>query len=236
MMESETQKIDKATFLEGAPLKEAYYTFGDDKLLEDLQKEGRKVNKGREEAFKNMKDDASNSWKNIGESLQSFVSYSQNREKITKMLQNSLCCRIEQGELLAFGFSQPRNINDHPIQIPADLFTTGKIDWNNSTLLSQGLEFAGIKIIFPNHTKTKSTPKTTPEQRAPEHLAGLTPDQYIDEKIAAGFIGISPRTLQGYRSKGGGPEYRKLGNGIVRYKVIHLIEWIESKKKLNTSG
>ena len=41
---------------------------------------------------------------------------------------------------------------------------------------------------------------TAPEQRSPEYWESL-----IDEKAAAAFLGISVRTVQAFRVKGGGP-------------------------------
>lgn len=66
-------------------------------------------------------------------------------------------------------------------------------------------------------------------------FADLDPDLHIDEKKAAAYLGISPRTLQGYRTKGGGPEFVKISHKVVRYKVSDLIKWTNSKRQRNTS-
>ena len=64
----------------------------------------------------------------------------------------------------------------------------------------------------------------------------LDPDLHIDEKKAATYLGISPRTLQGYRVKGGGPEFIKISHKVVRYKIADLIKWAGSRKRKNTSA
>jgi Helix-turn-helix domain len=53
----------------------------------------------------------------------------------------------------------------------------------------------------------------------------LTPEQ------AAAALGRSPRTIERYRHKGIGPHYeRPLGDaqGRVRYRLDHLIAWIQN--------
>ena len=51
---------------------------------------------------------------------------------------------------------------------------------------------------------------------------------------AAEYCGVSPRTLEKRRSRGGGPVFVKLG-GLVRYKVEDLEAWIAGGRRRSTS-
>jgi hypothetical protein len=63
-------------------------------------------------------------------------------------------------------------------------------------------------------------------------LAPLRP--FLDERQAATFLNISPRTLQAWRVKGGGPQFVKVG-AAVRYRVEDLLGWVEEQNRASTS-
>jgi predicted DNA-binding transcriptional regulator AlpA len=54
-------------------------------------------------------------------------------------------------------------------------------------------------------------------------MTGLPP-RLLRTKEAAGFLGISRRTLEKHRTYGTGPTYRKLGGRVV-YAIDDLIAW-----------
>ena len=60
-------------------------------------------------------------------------------------------------------------------------------------------------------------------------------NRLLDEDEAAEFLGLSPRTLQGLRVRGGGPEYIKIGSRAVRYRLRDLEEFIEGRRRSSTS-
>lgn len=70
---------------------------------------------------------------------------------------------------------------------------------------------------------------------------GLPPerDSYwhalIDENAAAEFLGLSPRTIQTYRAKGGGPRYIAISSRCLRYRRFDLRLWAESRLRKSTS-
>lgn len=66
--------------------------------------------------------------------------------------------------------------------------------------------------------------------RDPDYL-----DRMIDEKEAADFVGYTVRTLQGWRFKGGGPNFIKVSERSIRYRRRDLIAWAESRRVANTS-
>lgn len=61
------------------------------------------------------------------------------------------------------------------------------------------------------------------------------PDNFIDETIASGILGLSKRTLQKFRVVGGGPNYVKLGAKTVRYQRRALLAWAASRQCRSTS-
>jgi DNA-binding transcriptional MerR regulator len=56
----------------------------------------------------------------------------------------------------------------------------------------------------------------------------------LTEIEAAGILNVSPRTLQQWRVKGGGPPFQKLG-AAVRYDPDALAAWINAQTRSNTS-
>ena len=53
---------------------------------------------------------------------------------------------------------------------------------------------------------------------------------------AAERLGLSPRTLEEWRLRGGGPVFRKLGRRTVRYAETDLTDFIEVSGRVNTGG
>ena len=51
---------------------------------------------------------------------------------------------------------------------------------------------------------------------------------------AGALLGISPRTLEDWRLRGGGPMFRKLGRRIVRYLASDLMAFVEASARANT--
>jgi hypothetical protein len=60
-------------------------------------------------------------------------------------------------------------------------------------------------------------------------------DAFIDEKAAADFLGLTDRTMQGYRQKGGGPKYVALSSRCLRYTRRWLRGWAESHVRTSTA-
>lgn len=52
-----------------------------------------------------------------------------------------------------------------------------------------------------------------------------------DEKFAAKYLGLAIQTLRGYRQRGIGPEYRRIGGRLVKYSVASLRSWAESQPR-----
>jgi predicted DNA-binding transcriptional regulator AlpA len=52
----------------------------------------------------------------------------------------------------------------------------------------------------------------------------IDPDAAFNENQAAEFLGISVRTMQSWRVKGGGPRYCKIGRAV-RYQRSELVSF-----------
>ena len=66
--------------------------------------------------------------------------------------------------------------------------------------------------------------------RDPDYL-----DRLVNENEAASFIGYTIRALQGWRVKGGGPQFIRVSARSIRYRRRDLIEWAEARLKRTTS-
>jgi len=160
------------------------------------------------------------------ESIQNINNANNQKAELLNQLKADLIKQIQKGELIALGYQLPLENDNKPVQIDP-LYFNGEINWDKNELTFKNLEFTAIKLFKnENSIKNKENPK--------KEIQELNPDQLIDEKQASQLMGISPRTLQGYRVKGGGPEFIKLNNKIVRYKICDIQNWINENKKNNT--
>ena len=60
-------------------------------------------------------------------------------------------------------------------------------------------------------------------------------NQLVDEQSVAGFLGLTTRTLQGWRYKGGGPQYVRISARCVRYRRLDLRDYAEARLRTSTS-
>ena len=57
----------------------------------------------------------------------------------------------------------------------------------------------------------------------------------IDEKVAAAFLGLTKRTMQAYRHRGGGCRYIRISSRCLRYRRIDLRLWAEARMRTSTA-
>jgi predicted DNA-binding transcriptional regulator AlpA len=81
-----------------------------------------------------------------------------------------------------------------------------------------------------DNKQTEPDNEQTEPRYAPEYL-----DQLLREPEAADMLGISFRTLQNWRVRGGGPQYVKVSGKSVRYRRRDLIDHIDANTRANTS-
>lgn len=58
----------------------------------------------------------------------------------------------------------------------------------------------------------------------------------LSTREAGAWLGVSPRTLEDWRLRGGGPPFHKLGRRLVRYCVGDLTEFLRDGVRINTGG
>ena len=66
----------------------------------------------------------------------------------------------------------------------------------------------------------------------------VSPDflnELLKEADAAHFLKMSARTLQGYRLRGGGPNFIRISHRAVRYRRKDLLQWVEDRVRTSTS-
>jgi predicted DNA-binding transcriptional regulator AlpA len=61
------------------------------------------------------------------------------------------------------------------------------------------------------------------------------PEPLLTEREAATHLNFSPRTLAGWRYRGGGPPYVSVSSTAVRYRRRDLDKWIETRVRWSTS-
>ena len=65
-------------------------------------------------------------------------------------------------------------------------------------------------------------------------MAQNSRDQLMTEKDVASLICITPRALQNWRLRGGGPEYVKIGRSV-RYQRSDVMQFIDERKKRHST-
>ena len=75
---------------------------------------------------------------------------------------------------------------------------------------------------------------TNPAPQRPQGADAVPLRPLLTERQAAEFLAVSPRTLQAWRVKGGGPSFLKIG-ASVRYAPADLSAWIADQNRTNTS-
>lgn len=257
-MQDLKSEIDEKTYLNGCPLNNAFSKYCSPEALQNYEF-AINILKGNSSGGKIPK-----TFLQFLEITNETLQNVQNQKEITKIaidaLYREIIDLIQNGTLIPYSYQLPRNLSDLPIRIPIDIFMAGNINWANSELIYKNFEFTGIRLIEPlkklneipigiinnqNNSKEEKSLKEdiklplkeTPFKEKPiPSFADLDPELHIDEKRAAEYLGISPRTLQGYRTKGGGPEFVKISHKVVRYKIADLIKWTQTRKRKNTSG
>ena len=58
--------------------------------------------------------------------------------------------------------------------------------------------------------------------------------EFMDTQQAAAWLGLSPRTLEGYRVSGGGPDFHRFGNRV-RYRRSDLDAWAAKRRASTTA-
>ena len=61
------------------------------------------------------------------------------------------------------------------------------------------------------------------------------PESLLSEAQSADLLGVTPRALQAWRQRGGGPPFVRISSRCVRYRRRDLIGWAEARLRTSTS-
>ena len=61
------------------------------------------------------------------------------------------------------------------------------------------------------------------------------PDELLVTAQAARLLDISPRTLEGFRCRGGGPPFIRISSRAIRYRRGDLYQWLYDRRRTSTS-
>ncbi len=76
--------------------------------------------------------------------------FQRNRDKEKKLfnyLVDQFKLKFNSKKLFAYGYSIPRKADDKPNLIPFDVIVNGEINWDNSSIKGNGLEFVGVTVF-----------------------------------------------------------------------------------------
>ena len=99
----------------------------------------------------------------------------------------------------------------------------------------------GSPGLNPSTVAKGKTPPTTatahPSQSAPTGglESGNDPDQLMRQEQAALMLEVTPRCLENWRHRGGGPNYVRISARCIRYRRSDLHEWVEARLRTSTS-
>ena len=223
--------MNEDQYLQGLLLLDALFEYSDPTLIDDYKKSS-DYNFSLVDKKEITEDNWINFFSNSLNELQKVQNINSENKIKLKKIKNSLIQKLINGGIIAYGYQLPRKIEDIPVKIPKDFFLSEKTNWDKSNINHQGIDFTGIRIFKNENTQIEIELKK--EEQNNKNFKDYDPDFMIDEKEAALFLGFKVKTLQGWRHKGGGPEYHKIGNKAVRYKINDLKLFLDNKKKRNT--
>lgn len=76
---------------------------------------------------------------------------------------------------------------------------------------------------------TAKTVRPSPAPETPTMLDVWNGEALLTTHQAAALLGLSSRTLEGYRWKGGGPQFVAIARNLIRYRRADLRTWMEER-------
>ena len=78
-----------------------------------------------------------------------------------------------------------------------------------------------------------------PPDSAPPPKEPISPEEFwnrlINEKAAGDYLGLTDRTMQALRQRGGGPRYIVISSRCIRYRRVDLKAWADARMRGSTS-
>ena len=87
----------------------------------------------------------------------------------------------------------------------------------------------------PLKTPERVTGPSNEPTQSPRQVLADDPDSLVRQEEAAMILAVTPRCLENWRHRGGGPNYVKYSARCIRYRRSDLNEWIEARVRTSTS-
>lgn len=77
----------------------------------------------------------------------------------------------------------------------------------------------------------------SPDAQAAAGDTGAPTDglRLMTEVETADYLGLTTRTLQAWRVKGGGPPFLRVSPRVIRYRRVEIDAWLEARRARSTS-
>ena len=60
-------------------------------------------------------------------------------------------------------------------------------------------------------------------------------EQLVRQEEAAALLCVTPRCMEGWRHRGGGPKFVRVSGRCIRYRISDLDRWIEERVRASTA-
>lgn len=61
-------------------------------------------------------------------------------------------------------------------------------------------------------------------------------DALLRQEEAARILNVTPRALEAWRYRGGGPHYLRISGRCIRYRLADLQAWLSERERASTSA
>jgi hypothetical protein len=91
-----------------------------------------------------------------------------------------------------------------------------------------------MDILLSSTAKTPLSLGLVADGQNSPSVSGQISEPFVNENRAAEHLGVSPRTMQRWRSTGTGPPWFRIGR-LAKYRLTDLTLWGESQARISTS-
>ena len=89
--------------------------------------------------------------------------------------------------------------------------------------------------MHPLETPDPATARPNQPTSSPRMEPSDDVDSLVRQEEAAIILGVTPRCLENWRHRGGGPNFIKISARCIRYRRSDLNKWIEERVRTSTS-
>lgn len=89
--------------------------------------------------------------------------------------------------------------------------------------------------MHPLETPDPATGRPNQSARSPHMAFGQNLDSLVRQEEAALILGVTPRCLENWRHRGGGPNFVRISARCIRYRRLDLNKWVEERVRTSTS-